>query len=204
MSCIPKPRGGSGRIRSVIDASRGSRRVGRARQALRRLVVACCLAATAVPAAALPQLEDSAGALMLGAGRWGLKSQDAAATAFDLELRWRPVRYGVFPLLGVLTNTQEGWSPRIGLGRQVPMGARWDATVTFAASAYFAGEGKDLGHTLEFRSALDIGYRVHPALRLGLSVAHFSNAGLADLNPGVETLSLTLTTVPRGRSSFLR
>lgn len=146
-----------------------------------------------MPGAAQLPGETSGESLMVGAGRWGLKSGDGAAAAFDLEYRLRPLRYGVFPLAGVLANSEEGWSPRAGLGRELRLGDRWDATVTFAVAAYFAGEGKDLGHTLEFRSAFDLGFRLHQALRVGLSVAHFSNAGLSERNPGVETLSLTFT-----------
>jgi lipid A 3-O-deacylase len=140
--------------------------------------------------------EIFADSLMVGAGRWGLKSGDHSAVALELEYRHRPLRWGLFPLAGMLANSDQGWSLRFGLGRELPFGERWDATATFAAAAYFAGQGKDLGHTLEFRSALDIGVRVRPSTRVGLSVAHFSNAGLASHNPGIEALSLTVTYYP--------
>ena len=79
------------------------------------------------------------------------------------------------------------------------MGRRWAAHVGFAAGAYERGNGKDLGHTLEFRSALDVSCQVREGFRVGMAVAHLSNAGLSETNPGVETLALTFAWSPRRR-----
>ena len=61
---------------------------------------------------------------------------------------------------------------------------------SFAAGLYEDGDGKDLGHTVEFRSAIDLAYRFDNRSRLGLSFYHLSNAHLADSNQGTEVLSL--------------
>ena len=55
------------------------------------------------------------------------------------------------------------------------------------------GDGPDLGHAIEFRSGIEIGYEARNGWRYGLSLDHRSNAGIGDLNPGVETLQLRLS-----------
>ena len=44
---------------------------------------------------------------------------------------------------------------------------------------------------LEFRSAIELSCLLRDNMRLGVALAHLSNAGLADHNPGIETLSFT-------------
>ena len=64
-------------------------------------------------------------------------------------------------------------------------------TPSFAVGGYIDGDGKDLGHTIEFRSAVEVGYQFADRHRLGLMFYHLSNASLADNNPGTEVLSLS-------------
>jgi hypothetical protein len=63
-------------------------------------------------------------------------------------------------------------------------------TPSFAAGAYRDGDGKDLGHVVEFRSAIEIAYEFENRHRLGLIFYHLSNASISDNNPGTEVLSL--------------
>tara|TARA_Y100001934_G_scaffold141859_1_gene170749 strand:- start:8947 stop:9615 length:669 start_codon:yes stop_codon:yes gene_type:complete len=63
-------------------------------------------------------------------------------------------------------------------------------TPSFAAGLYLDGDGKDLGHAIEFRSALELSYQFKNRRRLGLMIYHLSNASLSDNNPGTEVLSL--------------
>ncbi|MBO6784517.1 MAG: acyloxyacyl hydrolase, partial [Alphaproteobacteria bacterium] len=55
---------------------------------------------------------------------------------------------------------------------------------------YADGNGKDLGHTIEFRSQLEIGYRFDDRSRLSFAVSHISNASLGDSNPGTEIATI--------------
>ena len=57
--------------------------------------------------------------------------------------------------------------------------------------AYDEGDGKDLGHTIEFRSSIEVSYELKNKNRIGLSLSHISNANIGDKNPGVEVLSLS-------------
>lgn len=56
---------------------------------------------------------------------------------------------------------------------------------SLAAGLYSRGEGRELGSPLEFRSALAV-ERSLGDVRLALYLYHLSNAGLGDLNPGLE------------------
>ena len=70
------------------------------------------------------------------------------------------------------------------------MGRRVVLTPSFAAGLYEDGDGKDLGHAVEFRSSMELAYRFDDRSRLGVSFYHLSNAGLSNNNPGTEVLSL--------------
>ena len=56
---------------------------------------------------------------------------------------------------------------------------------------YDNGSGKNLGNDLQFRTTLELSYKLKNENRVGLSIGHISNANLGDKNPGVEIISLT-------------
>ena len=49
--------------------------------------------------------------------------------------------------------------------------------------------GNDLGSSIEFRSRLEIAYRVADRSRIGLAISHVSNAGIEGDNPGTNSVS---------------
>lgn len=55
------------------------------------------------------------------------------------------------------------------------------------------GNGPDLGHTLQIRSGFEIGFEAANGWRWGIGYDHRSNADLAEVNPGMETLQLRLS-----------
>jgi lipid A 3-O-deacylase len=70
------------------------------------------------------------------------------------------------------------------------IGERFLITPSFGAGLYHDGGGKNLGHTIEFRSQLEIGYEFDDKSRIGLAGGHISNAALSDRNPGTEIINL--------------
>jgi len=58
---------------------------------------------------------------------------------------------------------------------------------------YFKGQGPDLGHEVEIRSALGLGYKLDNGNSFALTFDHRSNADIAATNPGLETLGLRYT-----------
>ena len=55
---------------------------------------------------------------------------------------------------------------------------------SFAPGIYGEGNGKDLGHILEFKSEVQLSLDLSSNSELGFSYNHISNASLGDKNPG--------------------
>ena len=60
-------------------------------------------------------------------------------------------------------------------------------TPSFAPGLYHKGDGKDLGHVLEFKSEVQLSYELSKNSSLGISYNHISNASLGDKNPGANS-----------------
>ena len=60
-------------------------------------------------------------------------------------------------------------------------------TPSFAPGLYYEGDGKDLGHVLEFKSEVQFSYVFSENSQIGFSYNHVSNASLGDKNPGANS-----------------
>jgi hypothetical protein len=67
------------------------------------------------------------------------------------------------------------------------MGEKMIFTPSFAPGLYSEGDGKDLGHILEFKTELQASYEFSENNSFGLSYNHISNASLGDKNPGANS-----------------
>ena len=63
-------------------------------------------------------------------------------------------------------------------------------TPSFAPGYYNYGDGKDLGHFLEFKSEVQMSFNVSDTAQLGMSYNHISNASLGTKNPGANSYML--------------
>ena len=59
-----------------------------------------------------------------------------------------------------------------------------------SAGIYSNGDGKDLGNALQFKSEVNLFYRLGKSSSIGLGSHHISNAGLATVNPGTNNYYL--------------
>ena len=73
-----------------------------------------------------------------------------------------------------------------GFEWNVDMGAL-TFTPSFAPGLYHEGDGKDLGHVLEFKSEVQVSFDLSQSSKLGFSYNHVSNASLGDKNPGANS-----------------
>ena len=64
---------------------------------------------------------------------------------------------------------------------------------SFAPGYYEAGDGKNLGSALEFKSEIKVGVNIFENSKLGFSYSHISNNDWGDVNPGVDNQSLTFS-----------
>lgn len=61
-------------------------------------------------------------------------------------------------------------------------------TPSFEPGLYYQGNSRNLGHPIEFRSAVELAYENDNGLRLGAQFYHISNASLGHHNPGANAL----------------
>ena len=59
-----------------------------------------------------------------------------------------------------------------------------------SAGIYSNGDGKDLGNALQFKSEVNLFYRLGKSSSIGLGSHHISNAGLSSVNPGTNNFYL--------------
>jgi lipid A 3-O-deacylase len=151
--------------------------------------IAACAAFLAVLGLAPAQADDP-DFLAIGGG-WYDFNDDKDAVDLRVEYRSDEKLLGlVKPWVGVEATTDAAAYVVVGILVDLFFGRRWVLTPSFGAGLYGDGNGKDLGHSIEFRSQLEFGYRFDDRSRLSLAVSHISNASLGDSNPGTEILSV--------------
>jgi len=67
------------------------------------------------------------------------------------------------------------------------MGNKMTFTPSFAPGLYSEGDGKDLGHVLEFKTEVQASYAFSDNASFAASYNHISNASLGDKNPGANS-----------------
>ena len=153
------------------------------------------------PGFASPASADDPDFLTVSAGWFDFNRQKDEGGEFRLEYRSKNKLWHFKPF-ATLSGVSNGMT-FIGAGVLVDVyfGRRWVVTPSFAPT-WWRGktDDLDLGHGVEFRSQLEVAYRFDDRSRLGLSVSHYSNAGLGDDNPGTESLMLNYS-VPFGSLS---
>jgi hypothetical protein len=90
------------------------------------------------------------------------------------------------PITGVMiTADNAGY---VYTGFQVPyQSGSLTFTPSFTPGLYSEGDGKDLGHVIEFKSEIQLSLELSPNSELGISYNHISNASLGDKNPGANS-----------------
>ena len=60
-------------------------------------------------------------------------------------------------------------------------------TPSFTPGLYSQGDGKDLGHIIEFKSEVQLSMDLSKSSKFGMSYNHISNASLGEKNPGANS-----------------
>ena len=90
------------------------------------------------------------------------------------------------PITGALITADSAGYVYTGVQAQYKLGVL-NFTPSFTPGLYFEGDGKDLGHLIEFKSELQISLDLSRSSELGFSYNHISNASLGDKNPGANS-----------------
>ena len=92
----------------------------------------------------------------------------------------------ISPITGAFITENSAAYIYTGFEWNIDMGAL-TFTPSFAPGLYHKGDGKDLGHVLEFKSEIQFSYDFSGNSKVGLSYNHVSNASLGDKNPGANS-----------------
>ncbi len=92
----------------------------------------------------------------------------------------------ISPITGALITADAAGYLYTGIQAQYKLGAL-NITPSFTPGLYFEGDGKDLGHLIEFKSELQFSLDLSKSSELGFSYNHISNASLGDKNPGANS-----------------
>ena len=95
----------------------------------------------------------------LGLGYYDINRQSDAAADFRLEYRHGEKLWIFKPWVGVEGTSEGTLYAAAGILVDVFFGRRVVVTGSFGAGYYEEGDGKDLGHELEFRSQIEIAHR---------------------------------------------
>lgn len=113
-------------------------------------------------------------------------------TEFRLEYRSDEKLSNLFKPFGAIAYSTSGHG-FLGGGLLIDLffGRRYVVTPSLSPHLYFGGDSDlDLDFPLQFRSQLEVAYRLDNRARLGLALSHYSNASLGSSNPGTESLML--------------
>ena len=92
-----------------------------------------------------------------------------------------------------VSDTSDVWA---GIGHAYAIDTpleRVDVQLHAMTGLYSRGKGVDLGGPIEFRSGIELAYRLENGMRLGLGWDHRSNLEIYARNPGVEMVHLRLS-----------
>ena len=90
------------------------------------------------------------------------------------------------PITGALITADNAGYFYTGVEAQYKIGSI-NFTPSFTPGLYHEGDGKDLGHVIEFKSELQFSLDLSGDSQLGISYNHISNASLGDKNPGANS-----------------
>ena len=90
------------------------------------------------------------------------------------------------PVTGFMITADNATYAYTGIQAQYKIG-KLNVIPSFTPGLYGEGNGKDLGHILEFKSEVQLSLDLFSNSELGFSYNHISNASLGDNNPGANS-----------------
>ena len=160
------------------------------RLALLAALIAAVAFSTSERANAQVALNETPAVISGGIGYFDILDGDDDSADFRLEYRHGDDFLWLKPWGGLEVNTDGGVWGGIGVLMDITFFESIVLTGSFAPGLYSEGDSKDLGHVVEFRSQIELGYQFENQSRLSVAFSHLSNASLDDDNPGVEVLNL--------------
>ena len=95
------------------------------------------------------------------------------------------------PITGAMITADNATYFYTGVQAHYKLGSL-NLTPSFTPGYYNEGNGKDLGHALEFKSEIQLSLELPKDSQIGFSYNHLSNASLGDKNPGANSYMFNL------------
>jgi hypothetical protein len=148
------------------------------------------------PPALVYMVDDEADRICVGAGADDILNEGYGRTPGQratglVEYRNGHKLFFAGPLLGALADADGGVFGYGGLFFDVAVGS-WRLSPMLTAGGYRRGDSKDLGGVFQFQLGGSLSYEFESGLRIGVDATHISNRNLHYVNPGEETLFVTL------------
>ncbi len=114
---------------------------------------------------------------------------DNTSTLFGLNYHLSDNAFNVFnlidlnPVIGGFVTAKSATMLYSGFETNIGQDSIY-LNLSSSAGIYSNGDGKDLGNDLQFKSEVNLFYRLGKSSSVGLGSHHISNAGLSSVNPG--------------------
>ena len=130
-------------------------------------------------------------------GNFDFSDDKQKATLFGFQHQNMTLQRDTFlgnlsPITGGFITENSAAYVYTGVEWNVDMGGGFNFTPSFAPGLYSQGDGKDLGHVLEFKSEIQASYNISKNSSFGVSYNHISNASIGDKNPGANSYEFNL------------
>ena len=140
-----------------------------------------------------PAKADDPALWKFGVGAFDIINGEERAVEFRAEVQGKGLWDTLKPIAGASITTKGSTYGFVGAALDLKLGESFYITPSVAPGIYAKGNGKDLGHFVALRSQIEAGFMFSDSSRIGLAFSHQSNAGLGDNNPGVETVTFTVS-----------
>ena len=127
------------------------------------------------------------------------KEGDDQASLYGIEhnnpILFRDTFVGKFsPITGGFITDKNSIYLYTGVQAQYEIGLM-NIVPSFAPGYYDAGNGKDLGMALEFKSELKLSFDIFEDSKIGYSYSHISNNDWGDRNPGTDNQQISFSKI---------
>ena len=136
-------------------------------------------------------LNDQSNEISFFTGTFDYSDHGKRSTLFGFEHQNENLNRDTFlgnlsPITGAMITADNATYFYTGVQAQYKIGVL-NFTPSFTPGYYKEGDGKDLGHALEFKSEIQLSLELPKDSQLGFSYNHLSNASLGDKNPGANS-----------------
>lgn len=130
------------------------------------------------------------------AGQVGIADNLSGPQRYGVEYRFKPMQspfgFHVIPGIGAASARNGANFIYVDIKHDFYLDKRWYLIPSFGIGGFRESDEIKLGSELEFRTGLELAYQFKNKYRIGVAIFHLSNGGIADPNPGTESLVLSV------------